>query len=91
MGDPFPPLKELVDSSMRYTRGVERLRSCMVAIAHVETVVSSLAELDPDLAPELATVIEHLTEAVDALGRAHEFQNARYDTELKKLLQKEEE
>lgn len=44
--------------------------------------LGKLVEHDPDLKPEVQTVLAGLTEVVLALGRAHDFSKARVDVAL---------
>ena len=48
--------------------------------------VGALAKTDPDVKPELQTVLDGLTEVVLALLRAHDFSKARVDVRLGDVL-----
>jgi hypothetical protein len=83
--DPAETLSEAFTASMKYGRTTERLRGVLVALQAVTVTLKDVTDLEPDLGPEVGATLEHVVEAVDSIGRASAFLDARIDATMKRL------
>lgn len=66
-----------VQRSIEYARVAEALVAAITVLTPVVELVGRLAEIDEEMVPEVAAAISHLSEAGEALGRAHTFAATR--------------
>lgn len=74
-----PYLTEAIESVVDYGRATERIIAAYRQTSQALEAVTSIAELDPFLAPELGAAAEHLNAVAEALDRAHTALRSRFD------------
>ncbi len=78
-------VSEAVGEMLRYATVVGKTVNLLQISTFLGQQAKDLAESDPDLVPEINAALSHLSEAVDAFSRLHQFAEARLDTNLNAL------
>lgn len=77
---------EQVVAAMQHCSTTTRLENLITQAREMVEGTTRLTEADPDLKPEVLTVLAGLNEIVGALSRAHDFSKARVDVKLGHVL-----
>lgn len=76
-----------ITEATSYARASERLRAAIMALGVPVQGIQDVIELEPDLGPEMGAATQGLQEVLDALGRASDFLDARFDERRSRLAQ----
>jgi hypothetical protein len=76
------PIEDLLRESLAHSRRSAKLSQ---ALAMLLPVVETIGNMDVLAEPELVAACEHIGEAVDALRRAHDVVEAKFDIELDRI------
>lgn len=77
---------EQVVAGLTHVLTTDRLRALIVQASGMVEGVGLVVESDPDIKPEMRTVLASLQEAVEAMRRAHQFSQARAEVQLGDVL-----
>jgi hypothetical protein len=86
MEDPVETLGSLIGDHLRFATASERIGCAISAMKLPLEFIGEMGQADPELRPELAAAVEHLSEATQALHRAHKFARARLDVRSARAL-----
>lgn len=73
------PLQDLVANAIRYAQTSEALLAAVGYVGPIADALGRCADVDDDLTPELRAALDHLEGLGDALKRAAQFVQTRYD------------
>lgn len=79
-------IAQAITEMIRLVQSGERIGAALTALDVPMKLLGSLADLDDELLPEIATASRSLFESAQALGRAFEFATARYEIRVAPLL-----
>lgn len=82
MTEPHEPITAMLSNAVQFARTAERLGSMMPSVDALRVGIERVAELEPDLQPEMNVALEHLGGAVEAVQRAITFLDARFDSQI---------
>lgn len=77
-------LEEAFSALLNFTRASERIGFALAALKVPIQALAGIAEIDPELGPEVSAALNGLDETGAALGRAFDFINARVDAQMGK-------
>lgn len=82
---PYDAVASLIDAAVCYGRSSERLVAAINSLEGPINALAALVDLDADLQPEVNAALDHLRAALDTLGRAGQFTDARYAAALARI------